>query len=202
MSSLEAEEDPRYIRGQIYKIISPNIEKIYIGSTILPLDVRFISSHKRQKNCSSMHIINEGNASIELLYEYPCKNKPELEAEEGRMMQACRNDGLEVVKKLTSGAAAAAGGSKEYGKEYRKANKEKISENRKEYHKANKEKIIKQNAEYYKANKEKASEYNKNRLPRFKCICCNKDYPNTKLKRHQQTAKYNRNMMGLEDIRV
>ena len=106
-------------------------------------------------------------------------------------MMALREKGFEFVNKYTPGAIIAAGGIKEYRtqylKEYNKINKEKIAE----YKKNKKEKITKQNAEY-----------NKNRRPRFKCICCKKDYPNDKLKRHQQTAKYNRNMMGLEDIRV
>ena len=74
MNTKETEEDPRYSKGKIYKIISPNTEKIYIGSTIVTLKQRF-SIHKSNKNCTSMHIINEGNASIDLMYEYPCKNK-------------------------------------------------------------------------------------------------------------------------------
>ena len=174
MNTKETEEDPRYIKGQIYKIISPNIEKIYIGSTILTLKERF-RKHKSKKDCSSMHIINECDASIELIYDYPCKNKTELEAEEGRRMLALREKGFEFVNKYTPGAADAAGGRTQYLKEHKKINKEKLLGYQKEY--------------------------NKNR-PRFKCICCNKDYPSAKLKRHQQTAKYNRNMMGLEDIRV
>ena len=66
MNTKEAEKDPRYIKGKIYKIISPNTEKMYIGSTILPLDLRF-SLHKSHKNCTSMHIINEGDAYIDLI---------------------------------------------------------------------------------------------------------------------------------------
>jgi hypothetical protein len=191
MNTKETEEDPRYIKGQIYKIISSNTEKIYIGSTILPLDLRFSLHKSSKKKCTSMHIINEGNASIKLICEYPCKNKIELELEENRWMLALREEGFEVVNKCTPGAYAAAGGSKEYKKEYCKANNEKIIKQKAEYYKANKEKITKQKAEY-----------NKNRRPRFKCICCNKDYPSANLKIHQQTVKYNRNMMGLEDIRL
>ena len=199
MNTKETEKDPRYIKGQIYKVVSSNTEKIYIGSTILPLDLRF-SLHKSKKNCTSMHIINEGNASIELMYEYPCKNKTELEKEEGRMMCDLREDGLDVTNDRTAGAIAAAGGIKEYKKEYQKANKEYHKEYDKEYYKANREKALEYRKEYRKANKEKIAEYNKNRRPRFKCICCNKDYPNDKLKRHQQTAKYINNMKQINDI--
>ena len=195
---LEVREARRYSKGQIYKIISSNTEKIYIGSTILPLDVRF-SSHKSHKNCSSMHIINEGNASIQPMYEYPCKNKPELEAEEGRRVMAFRNDGLEVVNKYTPGAIAAAGGIKEYDKEYYKANREKALEKMKEYYKANREKALEYKKEYDKANKEKTSEYYKN-IPRYQCECCNKEFKKYHLKIHKTSKKYINNMKQINDI--
>ena len=188
MNTKETEEDPRYIRGQIYKITSPNTENFYIGSTILPLDLRF-SKHKSNKDCSSMHIINEGNASIELIYEYPCKNRTELEAEEGRMMCDLREDGLDVINDRTAGAIAAAGGIKEYKKEYHRINKEKISKQRAEYYKINKEKITKQQAEY-----------NKNRRPIYQCECCNKEFNTSGLNRHKKSAKYINNMKQINDI--
>ena len=116
MNTKEAEEDPRYSKGQIYKIISPNISKIYIGSTILPLDLRFSLHKSSKKKCTSMHIINEGDACIQLIYDYPCKNRTELELEEGRRTLALRNAGFVVINKNNSGASAAAGGRKEYKK--------------------------------------------------------------------------------------
>ena len=198
MNTKETEEDPRYIKGKIYKITSSNTEKIYIGSTILPLEVRF-SVHKSSKDCSSRYIINEGNASIELMYEYPCKNKPELESEEARMMQACRKKGFEVVNKYTPGAIAAAGGKLEYDKEHNKANKEKLAEYNKEYCKANKEKIKKRKAEYYKANKEKKAEYKRN-LPKIVCECCNKEFNKPHLRIHKTSKKYINNMKRINDI--
>ena len=181
MNTKETEEDPRYIKGQIYKVVSSNTEKIYIGSTILTLKERF-RIHKSKKDCSSMHIINEGNASIELMYEYPCKNKTELEKEEGRMMCDLREDGLDVINGRTAGAIAAAGSRKEYDKQYFKANKEKI----KEYYKANKEKIKKRKAEWYK------------NTPRYQCECCNKEF--IKIERHKKTKKYINNMKQINDI--
>ena len=198
MNTKETEEDPRYSKGQIYKIISPNIEKIYIGSTIKELDVRF-SNHKSKKNCTSMHIINEGNASIELMYEYPCKNKIELELEEGRRMQAFRKEGFEVVNKHTAGAYAAAGGIKEYHKEYNKINKEKGQE----YRKANKEKLAEYNKEYLKSNKEKIAETQAERrknMSKVACECCNKDFKKADFKQHVKTKKYINNMKQINDI--
>jgi hypothetical protein len=140
-----------------------------------------------------MHIINEGNASIELMYEYPCKNKTELELEEGRRMMALREKGFEVVNTYTPAAYAVAGSSKEYDKQYYKANKEKALEYKKEYVKANKEKI----AEYNKANKEKRAEYDKEyrkNKPMFICECCNKEFKKYHLKIHKTSKKYINNM--------
>ena len=42
-------------------------------------------------------------------------------------------------------------------------------------------------------------EYRKNKQPKFKCDCCNKDFSKYRLKRHQNTAKYNKQMMSRED---
>jgi hypothetical protein len=185
MNTKEAEEDPRYIKGQIYKIISPNTETICVGSTILTLKQRF-SKHKSQckttqactytYSCTSMHIINEGDASIELIYDYPCKNKTELEAEEGRRMLDIRNAGFDVINKNNSGASAAAGGRKEYKKQYIE-----------EYYKSNKE--------YYK---EKSAEHYKN-TPRFQCECCNKEFTKPNLNQHKKTKKYINNMIQIND---
>jgi hypothetical protein len=181
MSSLEVREDPRYIKGQIYKVVSPNTEKIYIGSTITKLNQRF-SKHKSNKACTSIHIINEGSASIELICDFPCKNKTELEIEEARWMLALREDGLDVINDRTPGATAAAGSREEYSKEYYKCNQQKCLEYEKKYRKANKEKI-----------KEKKAEYQMN-LPKIVCECCNKEFNKPHLNRHKTSKKYINNM--------
>jgi hypothetical protein len=171
---IDAREAIRYSKGQIYKIVSPNTDKIYIGSTILTLNQRF-SNHKNDR-CKSLDIINAGDATIKLICNYPCKKKIELELEEARCMIELRNDGVDVVNKQTPGAAAAVGGRKEYHKEHYKLNKEKIQEYKKEY---DKERL-------------------KNEL-RFTCSCCNKEFNKRNLKRHQNTSKYKRNMLRSGD---
>ena len=80
-----------YSRGKIYKITSPNTDKIYIGSTISPLRNRFYI-HVRDYNkwfannsstyCSSYKIIKEGDAKIELIEEFPCDSRLDLQARE------------------------------------------------------------------------------------------------------------------------
>jgi hypothetical protein len=55
-----------------------------------------------------MHVINEGSASIELICDYPCKNKTELEMEEARWMYDLRKKGFDVINKCTPCATATA----------------------------------------------------------------------------------------------
>jgi hypothetical protein len=56
----------------IYGIQSPNLlNSIYIGKTKLKLNIRFTKHTEHSNRCSSKHIINAGNAYIELLDTCP-----------------------------------------------------------------------------------------------------------------------------------
>jgi hypothetical protein len=76
----------KYQQGKIYKIISESTDKIYIGSTILPLNKRFnlhMSDYRKWVNDKgkfhgSYEMIFQGNAKIELIENYPCNFKQEL----------------------------------------------------------------------------------------------------------------------------
>lgn len=82
-----------YKNGKIYVIKSPNTEKIYIGSTCLSL-AGALKNHKKdyykynysgyiRLYRSSFHIIDAGDAYIELIQDYPCESQKELEILEG-----------------------------------------------------------------------------------------------------------------------
>ena len=79
----------KYQYGKIYIIKSKNSDLCYIGSTIETLRERF-EKHKGylkdsingNKNISSCEILNAGDAYIELLLDYPCNTKEELELKE------------------------------------------------------------------------------------------------------------------------
>jgi glutamine synthetase type III len=95
-----------YATGKIYKITSPNTDKIYIGSTIQSLHRRMIqhkSDTKKNRNISSSIILLEGDATIELIEEYPCLNRAELESREEYYMELysdyCINKQKAVVDK-------------------------------------------------------------------------------------------------------
>jgi predicted GIY-YIG superfamily endonuclease len=66
-----------FSRGKIYKIVSPNTDKFYIGSTTMTLNQRF-NCHKLIKSSYSRYIISKGEATIELIENFPCKSKDEL----------------------------------------------------------------------------------------------------------------------------
>src|SRR6056300_719906 len=87
-----------YSTGKIYKIISSTSNYVYIGSTTNTLSTRF-SIHKSQyklgKN-KGLNIMfdnnNIDNCYIELIKNYPCSCRNELEREEGIEIRKINND--------------------------------------------------------------------------------------------------------------
>jgi hypothetical protein len=123
---------PDYQKGKIYKLWSPQGDEIYIGSTIQLLHIRK-SHHKNKSSLCQSKILFEkyDDVRIELLEEYPCNSKDELQKKEGEYIRnndcvnkkiPCRTkkeyyeDNKEEKKKIAS--------------KYREDNKEKIKENR------------------------------------------------------------------------
>ena len=80
---------PDYQKGQIYKLWSPQGEEdeIYFGSTCDKLYKRK-SHHKNHPLCSSKILFEKyDDIRIELIQEYPCNNKAELEKKEGEFIR-------------------------------------------------------------------------------------------------------------------
>ena len=71
-----------YQNGKIYKIVSDNTDKIYIGSTTEKYLSRRLSGHNRDfksnKNYSSSQVLKYGNNSIILIESFPCNSVDEL----------------------------------------------------------------------------------------------------------------------------
>jgi len=80
-----------YQNGKIYKLVSNNTDKIYIGSTCSSLSKR-LNQHKREYKCSengnrkylskSKDVLCFGDVDIILLENSACNNKNELHARE------------------------------------------------------------------------------------------------------------------------
>lgn len=125
---------PDYSKGKIYKIVCNETGLVYIGSTTQDLNIR-ISDHKKDYNAwlqgkihyvTSFDIIKNNNYYIQLIEEYPCESKTELEMREGYFQKQ-----IECVNTRIAGAAC--GDRQEYMKEYHK--KYELTDKRKEYNK-------------------------------------------------------------------
>jgi hypothetical protein len=195
-----------YSQGKIYVIKSPQTDAVYIGSTVYTLEERFnnhlydYNSWLNKTGCyiTSFEIIKYDDACIELLEEYPCNSKKELELEEGKYQRI-----MKCVNKRIAGRT---------DKQYREDNKEQIKQRCNKYYQNNKEKIIKKNKEWYEKNKE---EYNKKRKkyskelyqkiknrPKIMCVC-GKEIRRDNKRRHEKSIvhiKYIEEMKENGDI--
>jgi len=117
----------KYANGKIYAIMSPQTDKMYIGSTTQLLHTRWIQ-HKsdfktREGFCYSSEIIKYGDAYIILLEDFPCNSKKELNRQEGTYIQNNK-----CVNKCIAGRTR-----KEKQKEYGATHKEHLAKRMREY---------------------------------------------------------------------
>ena len=147
---------PNYANGKIYTIRSHQTDKIYIGSTTQTLSRR-LAKHKSKYKCwkngakdktSSFEILQYDDYYIELLEEFPCHNKMELNKQEGFHIRENKDICVNCVIPCRT------------GKEYYVDNKIKILQRMAQYQINNKENIIKKRAQYYQNNKEKIAHRN------------------------------------------
>lgn len=204
----------KYKNGKIYMLCSESINDIYIGSTIQPLHQRFYqhkASYKRylnNKSCymSSFKILKHKDVKIELIENYPCASKEELEARErkwieekncvnkvfpGRTQKEYYQDNKDKRKKYNRKYNRKYRNDnqekiKERFRIYRNVNREKIKERFKKYSEVNKEKIKEQHAKRYQANKDKIKKEN---AKPFDCECGSKIKICSKAK-HNKTKKH------------
>jgi hypothetical protein len=142
-----------YQNGKIYKLVSNQTDKIYVGSTTQPLYKRK-SKHKSnykkwvddntRSYMTSYEICKYGDCDIILIELFPCNSKIELHARERHFIET-----LDCVNKYIPGRT-----KKEYGKIYREENKEEIKLKKKKYRENNKEHLKQKSKEYYLDNKE------------------------------------------------
>jgi hypothetical protein len=145
---------PNYQKSKIYKLYSPSQNIIYYGSTCETLAQRLAKhkySYKAYNNDNTKHYLTSflvlecEDYKIELVEEYPCNNRQQLEKKEGEYIKA-----NECVNKIIVGRTDKeynidnADKKKEYNKKYNIDNADKIkekdklrnqTETRKEYYK-------------------------------------------------------------------
>jgi len=142
---------PDYQKGKIYRIFSPSKNLVYYGSTTQTISQR-LQDHLKEyrlktKPCKSFIVLECGDYKIELIEEYPCNNKQQLERKEGEYMK--NND---CVNTKIAGRTKT---------EWYYDNQERLLEKRKTYYLDNVEKEKQHNKEYQKNNKEKRKQYMK-----------------------------------------
>ncbi len=142
-----------YANGKIYKLVSFQTDKVYIGSTCEKLSVRK-AKHKSKYKCflsgrdvyiTSFELIKLGDVDIVLLEEFPCANKEQLHKRERYYI-----DTYNCVNKVLPTRT---------DKEYYEVNKEKIDKQIKKYQEANKEELKNYRKAYNEKNKDKKKAY-------------------------------------------
>ncbi|MCP4529097.1 MAG: DUF1682 domain-containing protein [Aestuariibacter sp.] len=197
---------PDYQKGKIYKLYSiSNEELVYYGSTIETLSSRLskhIYEYKNKPSCESKLVLAAGDYKMELIENYPCANKQQLERKECEYIKAnkcvnimnpCRTrkeyyqDNKEVIlNKLKEYRENNKEKIAEYNKQRNEANKEKIAERKKKYWEDNKEKLAEHRKEYREKNKQKIAERKKEKVT-CECGCIIRK---SGLARHKQTNKH------------
>ncbi len=155
-----------YSKGKIYKLYSvSNKDLVYYGSTIETLNTRLIKhiyKYKNNSSCTSKKVLAAGDYKMELIENFPCNSKAELERREGEYTKnnKCVNERIAGRTKKEYNEDNKEH-KKQYDKEYYKKNKELIAEKGKEYYENNKEAIAERSKKYRENNKETTKEYNK-----------------------------------------
>jgi len=151
-----------YQNGKIYKITSPNTEKVYIGSTCIDLDKRLkrhINDYKiylegKRRYITSFEIIKENDCEITLLENVNCNNKKELHLKERKYI-----DEIKCVNKFKPLRGV---------KEWYKDNRVRLLEKQKKYQQKNRAKRILYIQEYERKNKDKIEARKSEKIT---CVC-------------------------------
>ena len=163
----------KYQNGKIYKLTTPHSNKVYYGSTIVPLKERLwkhnSESRSIKKQCRSQILYQLGDVSIELVEEYPCNSRSELLWKEREYIENndCVNESIpirskeELMEKKTDYTLENRTKKKSYDK--KTYNKEKSVSRVNEWRKNNLEKRLQYEKEYRQKNKEKQREYDRKR---------------------------------------
>ena len=139
-----------YKLGKIYRLECNITGLVYVGSTCEPTLAKRLTKHVADYRrylkgtfnyISSFKILDNDDYDIILIEKYPCNDRDELYSRECYFSNQI--DCVNVNKR--QGAINRLGGIKEYfkeyQKEYRELNKDKILVTTKEYHELNKDKI-------------------------------------------------------------
>ena len=154
-----------YKNGKIYALRTQHSDEIYIGSTTQTLTKRLSWHHCPKQTCSSKILFEKyDDVYIELIEEFPCETKGQLNKREGEIQ---REQIEKMVNKRMEGrtdkeyTADTREKRKEYKKNYNAENKEFISQQKKIHYETNKEKIATQGKKYREEHQAEIAERNR-----------------------------------------
>ena len=193
------EVNERYKRGKIYCLRSHQTDLVYIGSTVQSLSKR-IGGHRADYRqwlkgsfpyVTSFEIIKYDDAYIELVEDYPCNTKAELERREGQIMRDTENCCNKVILGRTR--VEYYQDNKEKFAEWYQENKKKANEYHAKYYQENKEQISEYQAEWYAKNKDKIKEKVSEKV---QCEC-GSEVRRDSLPKHLKTKKHQNYLLTL-----
>jgi len=188
----------RYNNGKIYKLVSNETDKIYVGSTCKERLCQRLAKHKanykdwiKDNNngyISSYELFKLGNVEIVLLESINCNTKDELLKKEREYIDKYKDILVNKQRPIITKEE-----EKERDKKYYEDNKEIILEVNKKYREEHKEQKQKQDKEYYEKNKEKRKEREKETM---NCDC-GSNFRKTDKLRHEKSLKHQKYINSL-----
>jgi len=187
----------RYNKGKIYKLVSNQTDKIYVGSTCKDRLCQRLATHKghynhwlknNHKYVSSYELFKLGNVEIVLLETVNCNTKDELLKKECEYIDKYKDILVNKQRPIITKEE-----EKERDKKYYEDNKEIILEVNKKYREEHKEQKQKQDKEYYEKNKEKRKEREKETM---NCDC-GSNFRKTDKLRHEKSLKHQKYINSL-----
>ena len=186
------EEENRYSKGKIYKLINSIDEEEYVGSTCNELSKRLYMHKNKAKSMPNIKVykhlnqVGFDNVRIILVEEYNCQSKMELERREAHWIRELKPSLNCVIPRRTfqeryeaNKEAIAAKGKKWY-----EENKERHAEKSKQYREKHKDAIAEWGKQYREANKDRIKEHKSTKV---QCPHCDKQVTRDKLNRHIKT---------------
>lgn len=208
---------PDYSKAKIYRIISNETDKVYIGSTCDYLSSRLGKhkySYKKGRCSTSKELLKYADCEIELIEEFPCTTKRELLDREGyhiRITPNCvnariagragkqwREDNKETIARKTKAYAQKnALNIAKYQKKYAEDHKEHLKEYHRKYHLKNKEKYNQKGKDNYQANKQAYKDRakknyikNQEKLKKMVKCDCGVELQARRLREHKKTKAH------------
>jgi hypothetical protein len=127
-----------YHNGKIYRIVCNKTGKQYIGSTVSSLNTR-LSQHKRNRQGTSLKVLENGDYNIVLIEDFPCERKEQLLQRERHYI-----DQMECVNKQLPLRSQ---------HEWYEDNKQRLIEKQKVWNAINKDKCLEYQRRYKNKNK-------------------------------------------------